>query len=267
MAVGTLENEAAGAQSGRPAGISAVIGAAASVVERFHAARAAGDARAMDEILHPVWTKTEATSDGRILTLARGEMVEQAKTRGSGAADRAIVSSALHCRGDLVVVRTDEPARPSAAFHYVFYVDGAWRIAGQAEADAASGARDAVFSARMEEAAVLAVLERYYRAVVQGDPAALDRIFAACWLMRNHELGAVVAEGVEAFAQRLAPGPLPDYGDDRQIADVQIVYDRLAFVRVDRPTALTITAFAFMKIKGAWRVIDKLWTDQSDCLV
>lgn len=172
----------------------------------------------------------------------------------------AYLSGVSMCAGDFAVVRADRFDPPASTFMLVFKDAGVWRVAGEAHVDARMGKRDAHFAARNSERDVLDVLEAYYRAVTEGDPDAVRRIFAPCWHMKNHEDGALVVEGVEAFAARLAK-PLPIYWSDRQVADVQIAFDRIAYVRVDRPSTPGTTVFLFARIGDAWLIIDKAWTD------
>lgn len=127
--------------------------------------------------------------------------------------------------GDFAVVRADNWTVPAATLFFLFKCGGRWRIAGEASVRATAGARRAAYEPRTAERDVLEVLDVYYRAVETGDAAALDRIFHPSWHMKNIGDGRVVAEGRDAFGKRLEK-PTHGYIRDRQIADVQIVFDR-----------------------------------------
>ena len=55
--------------------------------------------------------------------------------------------------------------------------------------------------------------------------------------------------------------PLVGYVNDRQIADVQVAWDRLAWVHVDKPSGCVSTVFTFFRIGDAWRMVDKAWSE------
>lgn len=174
--------------------------------------------------------------------------------------DNSVITSVQICHPEFAIVRADDWAACSTSIFLLLTDKTGWRIVGEAWAGAAVGERDERFASRMEEGAVLQVLEQYYRAVTDGDSQSVRRIFASIWQMKNHENGAIVSEGIDAFAARIDQGPLPGYWDDRQISDVQITSGRLAFVRVDKPSTPSTTVFLFMKIAGDWLIIDKAWS-------
>lgn len=166
----------------------------------------------------------------------------------------AIASSFI----DFAVVRADDRVAFGTSFLMLFNDRGAWKVAG--EASSVDVERDARFVSRNTERAVLDVLEEYYRSVTESDKNGIRRIFASCWHMKNHEDGALVCEGPDAFVERL-DSTFPGYWDDRQIVDVQIAGNRLAYVRVDRPSTPSTTIFFFANCGGEWKIIDKAWTD------
>jgi hypothetical protein len=159
---------------------------------------------------------------------------------------------------DFAMVRADDRAGFGTSFLILFNDRGAWKVAG--EARSVDVERDVRFVSRTTERAVLNVLEEYYRSVTASDKGGIRRIFAPCWHMKNHEGGVLVCEGVDAFVERL-DNAFPAYWDDRQIADVQIAGNRLAYVRVDRPSTPSTTIFFFANYAGEWKMIDKAWTD------
>lgn len=237
------------------------IASVEAVMREFERAVATRDPALAERILHPVWRAKRAARQGAGRIEMRADFLERLRDGGGPTASAPHLSSVQMCFGDFAIARTDNWASASGALHLLFKEKGAWRIAGEASAGADTGSRDGHFTPRGEEAAVLDVLGKYYRAVTDGDPATIKRIFAPFWEMKNHENEVVVTENKDTFVKRIESGPLDGYWDDRQIADVQIIAGRLAYVRVDRPSTPSTTIFIFMKISGTWLVIDKAWTD------
>ena len=238
---------------------SMTASSAAEIVESFQAARRNQDVEGLQRILHPVWSAKRAAPAGRAEVEERASFIRRAMTIAPEIDDRVITSVQI-CHPEFAVVRADDWTACSTSIFLLLVDKTGWRIVGEAWAGAAVGERDARFASRMEEGAALQVLEQYYRAVTDGDPQFLRRIFAPIWQMKNHENGEIVSEGTDAFVARIDQGPLPGYWDDRQISDVQIVSGRLAFARVDRPSTPSTTVFLFMKIAGDWLIIDKVWS-------
>jgi hypothetical protein len=69
-----------------------------------------------------------------------------------------------------------------------------------------------------------------------------------------------VCEDRAEFLRRIEAGPMVGYARDRQVADVQIVHDRLAYVRVNKPSTPGVTVFLFFKLGQRWRMVDKAWS-------
>lgn len=242
-------------------GLSLAIGAAADYFD----AKRHGDVSRLKPLLAAVWHGKQALPGEKLQLEGRDAVLARMARAGDGK-DWDITG--LHaCFGDFAIVRADTWSEPATCFALMFRERGVWVVAGEASVEAAAGERATHFAARSDEAQVLQTLERYYRAVTDGDPDEVRRIFASCWHMKNHDEDAppadapVISEGTDAFAKRLEPGPLPNYWTDRQIADVQIAANRIAYVRVDRPSTPSTTVFLFARIGGAWLVIDKAWTD------
>lgn len=162
--------------------------------------------------------------------------------------------------GDFAVARADTWAPASSIILLLFKTEGTWRIAGEASIEASQGSRATEFNPQTAAREVLDVLHGYYLAVEHGDPRALQILFHAQWHMKNHEGPRVVAEDRDRFARRLADRPTPGYCRDRQIADIQVMYDRLACVRIDKPSTPGVTVFLFFRVAGRWLIVDKAWS-------
>lgn len=239
------------------------IADAAGVAADYFVAKQRGDAEALESLVAAIWHGKTVGGEGAKLE-TRAELI--ARINAGPENCTASVSSVQRCFDDLAVVRADAWKEPGAALALMFKERGVWRVAGEASAEAADGERPAHFEGKGTQAAVLEVLADYYRAVTEGDPALVRSVFAPCWHMKNHDEDAppaeasLLAEGTEAFAMRLEQ-PLPGYWDDRHVADVQIIWNRLAYVRVDRPSTPSTTVFLFARDRDGWKIIDKAWTD------
>jgi hypothetical protein len=236
------------------------LAAVEDVVLDRHRAAGRGDVAALESLLHPVWCAKRPDGGEGWACETRAGFLARAGSRGAGGDALPVVTSAQMSCGDFAIVRTDEWAPPSARIHLLFKEHGVWRIAGEGTVAVAEGVRDARFTPRGDERDVLEVLGGYYDAVTFGDAGLLDRAFAPIWQMKNHQDGVVVAEDKPSFAARIAGRPLAGYRDDRQIADVQIVAGRLAYVRVDKPSSLSTTVFLFVKAGDRWWIVDKAWS-------
>jgi hypothetical protein len=226
----------------------------AGVVSIFVDAAARGDLATCDRVLDPVWHgKFQGAVGGPVSAFAKAEA--HARARESGAPTSVQVFF-----GDFAVVRCDDWRAGRASMFLLFKNNGAWRIAGEAGVAAGERRTEKPFDPRTTEREVLDVLDVYYRAVEAGDSAPLRDIFHAQWHMKNHEGGKVVAEDRAAFIRRIDAGPTRRYNRDRHVADVQIVFDSLAYVRIDKPSTPGVTVFLLFKTDGAWSIVDKAWS-------
>jgi hypothetical protein len=39
-----------------------------------------------------------------------------------------------------------------------------------------------------------------------------------------------------------------------------VLFDRVAAVRIDKPSTRGVTLFLFARLSTGWRIVDKLWT-------
>lgn len=221
-------------------------------------ARCKQDVARLAHLTATIWHGKAVTTNG-VRLVQRGELLKAKHTEA--APSNAKVSAVHRCFANFAVVRAENWEERQVALLLLFKQGDNWLVAGDATSDASAAEWDTRFNARRTEGAVLQVLEDYYRAVTDGDPDGVRRIFAPCWHMKNHENGALVSEDTDAFAKRLEECPLPTYWNDRQIADVQVIANRLAFVRVDKPSTPSTTVFLFARNETGWKIIDKAWTE------
>lgn len=228
---------------------------AARAVETFAAALAAGDAAAMAGVLDPVFTARSVGEDGALRAQSREDFLKSLSPNA-----QAHLTSLQLFFDDFAVARLDDWQGRSAQLLTLFRTEAGWRLAGVSSARAADGVHAARFNPDIAARAVLDVLDVYYTSVDEDDAAPLARAFHADWRMKNLEGGAVASEPKGIFMARLGGGKHKGYAGDRQIADVQVIYDRLAFVRVDKPSTPGVTVFIFYKVNGEWAIVDKAWS-------
>lgn len=235
----------------------------ATTAAAYLVAKQTGDAISLEHLVADIWHGKHVGRDGVQLE-TRAELLARIKAGPENCT--ATVTSIHRCFSDFAIVRADAWEAPGTSMLLAFKEHGAWRIAGEASAEAINGVRTARFEPSDAEARVFAVLADYYRAVTEGTPDLVRQAFAPCWHMKNHDEAhpgpdaPLTAEETDSFAARIGQ-PLPGYWDDRQIADVQIMWDRLAYVRVNRPSTPSTTVFLFARDHGGWKIIDKAWTD------
>lgn len=235
-----------------------------NTIWRYYDAISRGYATALDEILDPIWTGKRANASAdKLIVEAREDFVARILEQGQTPAmhDKLHLTSVQIYFDDFAIARTDDWERAATTIFTLFKARGLWRIVGEACSGAEQGTRQARFNPQAAAADVLRVLEIYYRAVEEGDPDALRRIFDSGWHMKNREGNILVSENKETFVARAEGGPFAGYTSDRQIADVQIIYDRMAYVRIEKPSDPVVTVFIFFRLGGEWLVVDKAFSN------
>lgn len=235
----------------------------ASVVQRYHDAVARADSAVLLELLDPIWSGKRLTAPSSGLAVeTRDAFIVRVRKEGPTPVtrDQQQLTSVQVYFDDFAVARTDDWKGAAATICTLFKTRGVWRIVGEVSSGAALGTRQARFNPFTAHAEVLRVLDVYYRAVEAGEAEPLSRIFDPGWQMKNHEGEALAAEDKPTFLSRIARGPLAEYADDRQIADVQIVYDRLAYVRIDKLSKSVVTVFLFFRRGSGWVMVDKAFS-------
>lgn len=177
--------------------------------------------------------------------------------------DGAQVLSSIHVfHDDFATARVDCWSEPSTTILTLFKEMGVWRTVGAISARSSPAGSSEVTTAAGEAADVLRILDTYYQAVEAGDADALSVIFEPQWLMWNHrQSGEVVREDKATFMKRVGGVPLPGYGSDRKIADMQLVHDSLACIRIDKPSSGAVTVFILVKSGSGWRIVEKAWSN------
>lgn len=168
--------------------------------------------------------------------------------------------------GDFAIARFDDFERANTIFLTFFKTSFGWRVAGETSISEVFGRRASHYDAETAHDAVLKALEVYYSGVRDAEIAKLDDVLhPQIWHMKNLEDSALYCEDQPTFLKRVKDhGPYPNYCDDRQIADVQVLLDRLALVRIDQPRSQIVCVFTFYNFGGRWRMVDKAfsWNQQ-----
>ncbi|MEM9529348.1 MAG: nuclear transport factor 2 family protein [Pseudomonadota bacterium] len=157
------------------------------------------------------------------------------------------------------LVRVDERDVPRTLVLTLFHQNGTWTLVNEVEVGGADAKRNPVFSSATSADEVMQAMATYYEAVEFGRAAPLNALFHPQWHMKNPEDGVLVAEGKAAFLERIDGRPVAGYYEDRQVTDLQILYDTIAVVRVDKPASRSTTLFTLFREQGRWRIIDKAW--------
>ncbi|MGE0044626.1 MAG: nuclear transport factor 2 family protein [Hyphomonadaceae bacterium] len=234
-----------------PARTEEGVGGVAAVVQRYERARTERDMRGLSALQAPIYHHKHLLR-GAVAATRDGAMLADAPIRS--------LSQVQMCFEQLAIARLDDWGQGLSSLVFLLRDErGAWRIAGEAAGSALG--RQVRFNPDLPASSVLETLAAYYAAVRDGDPETIARIFDDSWHMKNHEDGRMVCEGKAAFIERIKPGPLPGYDDDRQIADVQIINGELAYVRVDKPSTPSTTVFTFFHVNERWLITDKVWAD------
>lgn len=230
------------------------FGGVAETVEHYITLRKSAQEAAEPNLIDEIWTG-RFIEDGKIRAAERNEIMTVPKMLK--APQLTSVQSFL---GDFAIARIDDWTHPSAAILALFRTDSGWRVASESIATSECAERADRFDPKIATREVLRVLNIYYTSVEAGDAVSLSRAHHPSWRMKNHENGKVVAEDGDVFAKRREAGKYPGYASDRQIADVQVIYNCLAFVRIDKPSSGGVTVFTFFRDNEKWMIVEKAWT-------
>lgn len=162
--------------------------------------------------------------------------------------------------GNFAMVRVDDRSKAMIMMLTLFKHSGKWKLANEILLSVDMGTRHKHFSAETSANQVVEAMATYYRAVEYGQAEKLRPLFHTNWHMKNPEDGQLVAENKSTFIRRIEKRPLPGYFDDRQTSKIEILFERVAVVRVDNPSTQSTTIFTFVKNQNQWLMIDKAWS-------
>lgn len=216
--------------------------------------RASGDSTCLSPLLADIW-------HCKYLDEAGALRVETSPMRAprSPLVDPQLSCLQL-CGHRLAIARFDCWRERNASLLFMLLdADGTWRAVGETILSREATVSPAKFTVTSAERDVLEVVGRYYGAVESGDQTTLQRIFADGWHMKNHSGQALVVEDKPHFIARIIPGAFETYADHRQVGDVQVIGGRMAYVRVDKPSAPVTTVFSLFRVGHEWLIADKVW--------
>ncbi len=217
--------------------------------------------RDLAHLLDPVWTRRAFLKGGARLTRhSHADIAQEPNVEPAFYGDAQLTDVQLWFN-DFAIARLDNWRMPGVSILTMFNSADGWRLVGDSHASAANGRRESHFSPVTAAQPVVDALGAYYRAVDQDDPDALDGVFHPDWLMKNLDGGKIVSEGIERFKARLFGSENKGYDKDRQIADIQLIYDCMAYARVDLPKGPITTVFVLFKLDGRWLIVDKAFSD------
>ncbi len=209
----------------------------------------------LESVVEPVWTG-RAVRDGKIVQFKLDEADNYPVTN-----DINLTSTDLFF-DDFAITRFDDWNAPAAYWLTLFKTSNGWRVATEAAISNACVSRAGQYDRNIAVQEVLMALGEYYHSVDTDSSSGLADIHHPTWEMKNHEGDAIAAEDPVTFAKRLEPNKHTGYANDRQIADIQIVYDCAAMVRIDKPSSKGVTVFTLYREGDDWMIVDKAWSNQ-----
>ena len=227
-------------------------------------AKFAGEYLGRDEsqkLLHPIWTRHEYQRGGE---LVRRDLADY-RSPGRGHAGKSSnnwVTTSIHTYySDFALMRLDDRENARVRYLALLALNGTWFCVAEVESSGAAGVRPDAITSDSSAPEVMSVIEAYYRSVEFGDGAPLEQVFHDQWQMKNPDDGDLVSEDKRTFIQRITDRPIPGYFDDRQVTGLEIIYDSIAIVRVDKPLTRSTTVFSLVKTSEGWQMLDKLWAN------
>ncbi|MGP1283335.1 MAG: hypothetical protein ACTS1X_10200 [Parasphingopyxis sp.] len=226
-------------------------------IARYLAALSLSDKAALARLRDPVWSRRKLNG-GDKLHFA-GDAVPIASVQEPlDWANGVWLTSLQIFRDGLAVARLDDWDHDKAAIMLLFFVDGKWRVASEISVTAEHGDNRAGMQLETAEQDVLAVLARFYDAVEQRSVAALRDLSDENWHVKRHSpMQHVVAEDMAGFIDRIDIAPPRLHRDNCKVADVQILFNRLACVRIDTPRLAQTTIFLLCRRGPDWVIAEK----------
>ena len=206
-----------------------------------------------DSVVHSTWHRKLVDHDGVSVTARDGFQAV------GGPSGRHEITTIQLNYDDFAIVRVDDRSFASVLLLTLFIEDGKWFVVNEVNLAPDVGTRNPHFSAENAAAEVSAAMAVYYEAVEFGRPEDLESLFNEHWHMKNPDNNELVAEDKPTFIKRIESGPSEGYYDDRQVTGLEILFDKVALMRVDNPTTRSTTVFTFVRMDSDWQMIDKSW--------
>ncbi len=161
---------------------------------------------------------------------------------------------------DFAIVRFDDWENTNANLLTLFKTGNTWKVATEVYLDDTCTKPQKRFNPNLPYQQILKRLETYYLSMAVDNPDPLDQVHHTTWQMKNHEKQLIVAEGNAPFKKRLAPNKHIGYADAREVADIQLIYDCAALIRIDKPTSQSVTVFTMLKENNTWFIVEKAFS-------
>ena len=226
-------------------------------ISRYLAALALSDHNALDGMRDPVWSRRKLNGGDR-LHFAENAVSIDAVREPLDWADGVWLTSLQIFRDGMAVARFDDWEHDKAALMLLFCVRGKWRVASEISAMAEHGDNSAARELETPEQQILATLARFYDALGRRSADDLAAIADENWSVKHRNGNDdLVAEDLRDFAARIRRGPPRLDRDNSRVADVQILHNRLACVRIDTPRQAQTTIFLLCRRGQDWVIAEK----------
>ena len=226
-------------------------------ISRYLAALALSDHAALDGMRDPVWSRRKLNGGDR-LHFAENTVSIDAAREPLDWADGVWLTSLQIFRDGMAVARFDDWDHDKAAIMLLFCVRGKWQIASEISATAEHGDNSAALALETPEQQILGTLAKFYDAVGRSSAADLAAIADENWHVKHRdENDRLVAEDMRDFASRIGRERPRLDRDNGRVADVQILHNRLACVRIDTPRHAQTTIFLLCRRGQDWVIAEK----------
>lgn len=228
-------------------------------VARYLAALSLSEKAVLEYMRDPSWSRRKLNGGGDKLHFAGNAVSIESAAEPLDWAGGVWLTSLQIFRDGLAVARLDDWAREKAAILLLFFVDGQWRIASEISVTAEHGDNEAAMQFKTAERDILATLGRFYDAVERRERHELRAVADENWSVKRRGCEReLVAEDMASFIARIDTAPPRLHRDNCQVADVQILYNRLACVRVDTPQLAQTAVFLLCRRGQDWVIAEKL---------
>lgn len=227
-------------------------------IGRYLAALALSDTDVLKELRDPVWSRRKLNGGGDTLHIVgNATAIETAKEPINWAGGVWLTSLQIF-RDSIAVARLDDWDNDKAAIMLLFIVGGKWRVASEFSVSAVRGASGATMQIDTTEQKILTTLANFFDAVEQGATEILRDLSDENWCVKQHSpMHRVITENMESYAARIATVSQRLRRDNCKVADVQILYNRLACVRVDTPHLSNTAIFLLCRRGQEWVIAEK----------
>ena len=111
--------------------------------------------------------------------------------------------------------------------------------------------------------AIYSIITTYYEGVEEAKVHLLEEVFHSAWLMKDMDTpngDLLHVEDKPTFKKRVSDhGPYPGYAQERIIVNLDLAYEKMAFVRVNKDANRSCTCFFLYKFGNDWQLMDKVW--------